>query len=413
MPGYNPFRPGLLASPEVFAGRAQELNFLERALQQTRRGNPRHILLNGERGIGKSSLLHQFRRVAQGAVVPSDGVPLSFIVASTRLQTSHTFTDITKRVAREVANQLEQTHRFKEAAKSTLEFLRRFELMGVKYTHETKAALSDELIEDLVRALQGAANTVEGIDGVLLVIDEADKPEPAANLGSLVRMLTEGLTMCGCDKVAVCLVGLPGVLDTLRHSDPSSLRVFQVMTLHPLLLPERSEAIRLGLDEAERENGFRTLITDEAVDTLSDLSDGYPHFLQQFAYSAYEADSDSAIDVDDVLEGAFGPRGAFAQLGAAYFSGLYFDDVASENYRSILDFIARSTDEWVTREDLRKALSLKTSTIDGGIAALKKRGLLVTNPRARGAYRLMTKSFGAWIRAYSEAEAVAVIGKGS
>ena len=65
---------------------------------------------------------------------------------------------------------------------------------------------------------------------------------------------------------------------------------------------------------------MKTTISDEALNLLAELSEGYPHFVQQFAYSAFEADNDDVIDVIDVLEGSYGESGAIAQLGEKYFA---------------------------------------------------------------------------------------------
>ena len=61
---FNPFRPNSIATDELFQGRSDEMQFIERSLFQTKNGNPQHFLIEGERGLGKSSL---FLRVAQQA----------------------------------------------------------------------------------------------------------------------------------------------------------------------------------------------------------------------------------------------------------------------------------------------------------------------------------------------------------
>jgi hypothetical protein len=75
------------------------------------------------------------------------------------------------------------------------------------------------------------------IDGVLVLIDEADKPLDA-NLGEFVKVFTERLTKRGCNNVSLGLAGLSNVLQHLRQSHESSLRIFQIFTLEPLLQRE-------------------------------------------------------------------------------------------------------------------------------------------------------------------------------
>ncbi len=52
----------------MFAGRYDELVALEKTLFQTKHGNPTHFLIDGERGIGKSSLFLNLRWVSTGEV---------------------------------------------------------------------------------------------------------------------------------------------------------------------------------------------------------------------------------------------------------------------------------------------------------------------------------------------------------
>lgn len=57
----------------MFAGRYHEMLALEKALFQTKNGNPTHFLIDGERGIGKSSLLFNVEGVATGDFQPFEG----------------------------------------------------------------------------------------------------------------------------------------------------------------------------------------------------------------------------------------------------------------------------------------------------------------------------------------------------
>ena len=50
----------------MFVGRLDELDTIERALFQSKNGNPQHFLVQGERGIGKSSLFTFVEAIADG-----------------------------------------------------------------------------------------------------------------------------------------------------------------------------------------------------------------------------------------------------------------------------------------------------------------------------------------------------------
>ena len=114
-------------------------------------------------------------------------------------------------------------------------------------------------------------------------------------------------------------------------------------------------------------------------------------------------DNDNVIDVQDVLTGALRRNGAFHQLGLKYYEKLYFDQIGSDEYREVLRVMSEKLDEWVSKDDIRRSLKIKESTLDNAIAALKKRNIIITKAGAKGVYRLPTKSFAVWISAFTKA----------
>lgn len=398
---YNPFRPGSLVTPGMFSGRIPELRQIERGLFQTKNGNPNHFLIEGERGIGKSSMFLYLDWVARGEMEPIGTGRLNFIVASVELREAMEYDDIVNAILIELRSQMSARDKVREVCKKAWDFFYRFEVMGVvRYDRNSNNEDRIKKLDDLSNALVDIVSDArDEIDGVLILIDEADKPRSEANLGELCKLLTERLTRRGCEKVSICLAGLPGLIGKLRDSHESSPRVFSVITLDPLEHAECKQVISRGLDIAAEKNGFKTEIEEEAMDMISSLSEGYPHFLQEFAFWAFGSDRDNKIDVDDVINGAFSDNGALHQLGKKYFTGLYIEQIGSEDYRKVLIEMAESLDGWVSRQHLIEKSGVKERIVDNALHALKDRNIIVQNPRVRGEYRLPTKSFAAWIKA--------------
>ena len=63
---YNPFRPNCPVFSGMFAGRVREIERTDEILFQTTSCNPTHIMIHGERGIGKSSLMLVANYFAKG-----------------------------------------------------------------------------------------------------------------------------------------------------------------------------------------------------------------------------------------------------------------------------------------------------------------------------------------------------------
>jgi hypothetical protein len=195
-----------------------------------------------------------------------------------------------------------------EMAKATWDFLRRWEVMGVKYSSAERNAQPNELLDELTYTIeQTLSRSGDEIDGILILIDEADKPGTQASLGEFVKVFTERLTKRSCNRVCIGLAGISTLLNQLRQSHESSLRIFKIFTLGPLAANERKDVIEKGLRDAKQKNGFEVTITDDAMEMISELSEGYPHFLQQYAYSAFAEDNDNLIDGNDVHQGAIHP----------------------------------------------------------------------------------------------------------
>jgi hypothetical protein len=217
----------------------------------------------------------------------------------------------------------------------------------------------------------------------------------------LLKGFTERIARSKFNTVGIGLAGVSTVLETLRLSHESALRVFTTFNLKPLSASESVEVIRRGLRAAQEQNEVETRVTEEAEALITMYSEGYPHFLQQFSYCAFEADEDDNIDRDDVLNGAWAEHGAFEQLGAKYFEGLYFEQINSEEYRQVLRFMANRLDDWVTKKEIRESISIKESTLNNALRALTQRRIILPRQGHSGTYRLPLKSFAAWIKAYT------------
>jgi len=402
---FNPFRPTSLVGPGMFRGRGAELISIERDLYQAKHGNPQHFLIEGERGIGKSSLLFFVDALGSGIVHCSDGSYLNFVVVNVELRGSDDQFDIVKGIARDLTRAISEHKTLKELASKVWDFLSNWEVMGVKYNKNNSEAELAEVFDGLVNSLVSLVSEAElELDGVLLLIDEADKPSETAQLGEFVKLLTERLSKRRCDNVLLGLAGLPSLIGKLRLSHESSPRIFEVMSLAPLAPEERKDVVRQGLAMAEQKSGDKTVITEEALDMISTLSEGYPHFIQQFSYSAFEEDKEGTIDVHDVLYGAHKKGGALGQLGIKYFNEMYFTSISSDDYRKVLNTMATHGDDWVSRARILDESGLVEHTVTNALKALKDRNVIIQNDAQRGSYKLPTKSFAAWINALLSVE---------
>lgn len=397
MQKYNPFRPNKAVTPGMFSGRLQEILGMERGLFQTKNDNPQHFLIEGERGIGKSSLLLYIDWVARG-IIPVNDSKFNFIVLNLELRVGMESDEIIDAILSTLKREIAEKAPLKELCKSAWNFLSSFEVAGIRYArkeNEISPDKLDELSNTLIHVLKDAGNA---IDGLLILIDEADRPGTHAKLGELCKLLTERLTRRGAERLSIIIAGLQGLAATIRESHESALRVFTILPLEPLEMEERKIAIKSGLKVANEKNVVQTTISDSACELLAGLSEGYPHFLQEFSYWAFEQSTDNVIDVDDVQRGAFSENGAIDQLGQKYYTDMYIEKIGSEDYRKVLVCMSEFLDGWVERQHLIEQSGVKPAIVDNALRALKDRRIIVANPAKNGQYKLPTKAFATWIK---------------
>ncbi len=399
---FNPFRPNSIASSELFQGRKEEMKLIEQSLFQTKNGNPQHFLIEGERGLGKSSLFLMVEQQATGKIPLRNSEKVNFIVINIELDSTQTFFEILKSIAADFKRALSEREKIKTLATGVWNFLSNWEILGVRY-HKIDENLIQpyEILNELVLNFERVIKLASSeIDGILILIDEADRPSEKASLGEIVKLLTEKLSKRGCDQVLIGMTGQPGLIAKLKASHESSSRIFSVLTLKPLSEEENMAVVMSGLKKANQINTQQTTIDDDALKLISQLAEGYPHFLQEFAYKAFEKDMDYRICADDVKDGAFGVNGALNQLGNKYFNELYFTQIGSDEYRRVLQAMARFSDSWVNRTKIKHEIDIKDTTLNNALQALKTRNIIIPNPGQQGEFRLPTKSFAAWIKAF-------------
>jgi hypothetical protein len=368
-------------------------------------------MLTGERGIGKSSLLNYLKNVAEGLHDGIDETRVTFLTVDTDVDPNTTQLGLAEKIQLGLDRALGKTEKAREFLKQSWEFLKRIEASGFKLRPGEQSRGEELLLEEFSYSLAAVAERVCGegeastfgarFDGILILIDEADNSSPQLSLGSFFKLLTERLHRRGCARVAFGIAGLPEVRGVLTASHPSSLRLFDELVLGRLSTDEVKRVVDMGLAHANRSNADQTTITEEAKDHLAFYSEGYPHFIQQFAFSAFAADSDNVIDVQDVINGGFGRRGAMERIGDRYYRDSYYAKIQKESYRQVLRIMADKLDDWVTKKEIKAKFKGPESTLDNALSALRERQIILAKEGERGVYRLQHKGFAWWIKMYT------------
>ena len=403
----NPFKPNSPVSTGMFAGRINEIKLLEKALHQTKHNQPSNFLITGERGIGKSSLMMILKDFSSEKFETLDHGKFNFLTINIVISERMSLLTFIKLIERNIKRELGKVEAIRSFMNSTWDFVQRIKIMDSGIDKLSVTEDSDLVINDFSYSLSETCNRIinpekgeDKKDGIVFIIDEADNACDDLHIGYFFKVVTELLQQNGCQNIMFIVVGLPETSAKLAKSHESSLRIFNHIRVKELNPIDRYYVIDRGIEESNRINAEKTSISEDAKRYISTLSEGYPHFIQQFAHTAFEYNSDGEISSEDVLEGAFKDGGAIDAIGLRYYASDFHSKIKSDEYRQVLGIMAESMNEWIKKSDIRDKFTGLDQTLTDALAALTQRKIILKNDSVRGEYRLQQRGFAIWIKLF-------------
>jgi hypothetical protein len=278
----NPFSPSRpLPDAGLFAGRADELRRGYQFVLQAAAGNPRHMLITGPRGIGKSTLALSIVGMSRVETqylglldVDTDQAARPLLVAPYIAQVGQGTEEIaatwTARLRRATSASLGV--QIDEAEVNVL--LARLKVR--RATQEgTVASRLVGILSDIVRDAQPFA------DGVILYADELDQISDQSDVAPFLKVLSEQLAHEGLRNVALLIVGQNDLAESLAKAHPSATRLFEQIHLAPLADNDVKDLVETALI------GTDTRLDDDAMQTLVTGAGGFPSAVHLIAHEAF------------------------------------------------------------------------------------------------------------------------------
>lgn len=400
----NPFNPNSPTGPGMFAGRIKEIEAIEQILLQTKANKGHGFLLLGQRGIGKTSLLNLVKFQAEGSI-DTKGEKLNFLVIEIDITKETTLYTIIRKIELALKRKLAKSEPTRRLFSEIWDFLGKIEVAGTK-VNTSKDSDKELLFEEFSYSF---ADTLKRIttknddkfgsthDGILLIIDEADNATKDLDLGTFLKLLMERLQKEGVQQLMVGVSGLPKTKEILIESHPSSIRIFEELNLDRLSDDDVKYIIQRVLNHSTELNGKKTEIEQLAEHNLVRLSEGFPHFIHQYGYCAFELSNGILITDNDIQQGAFGNNGAIEKIGDKYYRDDFYNKIKVDSYRQVLIIMAEKLDDWVTKKHIKTKFKGQSATLDNAISALRSRGIILSKEGTQGTYRLQDKGFAWWI----------------
>lgn len=290
----NPFTPqDPISLPSKFAGRSRET---VTALQGLIDGE--NLLIQGPRGIGKSSFSQQLVKILGGnfELLEKNGIDtselrLNNITCSYRCVPGNTLLDIANALIKVV--RCETTG---QVVGSDVTRVKKFSLGDIEQCTinvEKNLSLNEIANDFFLTVRQLCSNVLNEKTGLTFLIDEIDVLDKDILIAPFLKAVCEALSSSNLNHNFI-LCGVTGTVTRLIREHKSSNRLFLPIELIQLGDDEIFELINLALE------GSGVGIEDAARRRISYLSNRFPHPAQQLGYFAFQECSGNVICYKDV-----------------------------------------------------------------------------------------------------------------
>jgi type II secretory pathway predicted ATPase ExeA len=309
-PNANPFNPGAGTPPPELVGRNPVLEQANFILERIRRGrSERSLLFVGLRGVGKTVLLREVRRRA---------LDKDYAVEMIEAQEEQTIGQLLTPALRRLLLDLDTTKKTINTVKRGLRVLRSF-LGTVKMSAgevevtlgvdpQTGRADSGDLESDLKDLLVAVAEAArDAHQPIALLVDEVQylpKRDLAALIRSLHAVAQEGLPLVFFGA------GLPQLFSQVGEAKSYAERLFRFVDVDRLSHTDSDEVVR---GPVQREGAC---VTPDALEEIYRQTQGYPYFLQEWGYRAWNLAPRDSIDIKVAREAT---RVALTELDQQFF----------------------------------------------------------------------------------------------
>jgi hypothetical protein len=332
--GDSPFFPGKPVSVEAFVGREKEIEYIfQRGVGQTARGRLTAFFVQGEYGIGKTSIALYTQKAAElnhgllGLYTPLGGV--------------QSLTDLAAHLLEATIKSGVYDPTWREHIQGWLgKYIGKQNLFGFTVNLEAlkqeapKLASPTQILTFLEQVHERYTRTRNG-KGVFWVLDEingiASQPFFAQFLKSLIdtnafskASLPLLLMLCGVEERR---------RELIRVHQPTD-RLFDVVDIHPLSQAEMEQFYTTAFEEV----GVR--VTAEAMQWMTKAAAGSPKLMHLVGDKVFWKMPPSARELDH-LTATLGVLDAAETVGRTLVDGAVYEALQSKDYKAILSKIGK------------------------------------------------------------------------
>ena len=291
---FTPNRP--IDDPDRFFGRAEPVNEMIDSLFQVKNGNPKHTIVTGDRGVGKSSLLTQVHLTATGDNRLTDRLNVDRGAKKYDFVTIWHDVDATQSafdLANSILSKFESTfQKFISSFKLEIDLAGFGKLGRDKQNPLNMTQLIDEFVARLEKIFQAAMKSKK--DGILIFIDELDRIRPDSMIASFFKLTCERMARDNLKNIAFVCAGITGAIQKLEEEHASILRTFRDVPLPRFEKEEVAEILCDGFDKARHSQEVTSF-----AERSWEVTVGLPEPIHLIGSEMLSVDSDGILKDDD------------------------------------------------------------------------------------------------------------------
>lgn len=285
----NPYRPGAGMSPAYLAGRDNTIHEAQNILQAINYGySARSVVYYGLRGVGKTVLLNYIENLADEMDLPSEYMEIAERDRSFHSQMAlHIY---------KLINRLSLLKNIESHIKKALSILKAFTIkygcddISIEVNPANGISDTGNLANDMTELFLALGVIAQKQNkGAVLFIDEIQYIKD-----SEFEALMEAIHRTNQKNYPIVIfsAGLPKIAKIAGDVKSYAERLFDFIEIDSL----SNEEAKLALTEPAKR--FKINYTDEAVNKIIEITQGYPYFLQEYGKWVWECkQEESVIDI--------------------------------------------------------------------------------------------------------------------
>lgn len=282
----NPYRPGAGMSPAYLAGRDNTINEAQNILQAINYGySARSVVYYGLRGVGKTVLLNYIENLADEMDLPSEYMEIAERDRSFQYQMAlHIY---------KLINRLSLLKNIESHIKKALSILKAFTIkygcddISIEVNPANGISDTGNLANDMTELFLALGVIAQKQNkGVVLFIDEIQyikDDEFEALMEAIHRTNQKNY------PIVIFSAGLPKIAKIVGDVKSYAERLFDFIEIDSL----NNEEAKLALIEPAKR--FQINYTDEAINKIIEITQGYPYFLQEYGKWVWECKKEESI----------------------------------------------------------------------------------------------------------------------